>query len=94
MGAKKLNTRSRRRSRTEVSEAPDIGPHLPDLGGALLHTSETPKPEASRSKVGGGTGVHLLYSFSQVSKKAHHLKRRIIPIPQINEFARSSRDSF
>ena len=49
--------RSRRRSRAEVSEAPDIGPHLPDLRPPLICTSETPEPVASRSKVGGDTGV-------------------------------------
>ena len=43
---------------------PILAPTYQTSGGALLCTSETPKPVASRLKVGGGAGVHLLFAFA------------------------------
>ena len=45
---------------------PILAPTYQTSGGALLCTSETPKSVASRSKVGGATGVHLLIAFAHL----------------------------
>ena len=53
-----------------MSEAPDIGPYLPDLGRrATLYLREA---EASRSKVGGATEVYLLFAIQLAFKRAFY----------------------
>ena len=43
-----------------------MAPTYQTSGGALLCPSETPKSVASRSKVGGATGVHLFIAFAHL----------------------------
>ena len=45
---------------------PILAPTYQTSGGALLCPSKTPKSVASRSKVGGATGVHLLIAFAHL----------------------------
>ena len=51
---------------------PILAPTYQTSGGALLCTSKTLKPVASRSKVGGATEVYLLFAIQLAFKRAFY----------------------